>query len=205
MKRFLGKVESDEGNPRQEDPSMATELDSLCNEFKDYRTNYSWELRSRRNALIGRLRGLLARLSIDMLEPDLIILDEFQRFMNLLRGESDAAILAKELFEYQDQDNNDARTLLLSATPYRMLTLSSDREEEGDHYEDLLETLTFLYGPERGPKVAEEVRQEIQAFRKSLFSLPGAKEPSSGSQVSDRTTLAKGRGTDRACRKHCRA
>lgn len=50
-------------------------------------------------------------------------MDEFQRFRDLLHGDSDAAILARELFDYSGGDGHAARTLLLSATPYRMLTL----------------------------------------------------------------------------------
>lgn len=60
--------------------------------------------------------------------------DEFQRFRDLLDGEDDAAMLARNLFEW-----GDARVLLLSATPYKMLTLS---EEDGgeDHYQDFVRT-----------------------------------------------------------------
>ena len=36
------------------------------------------------------------------LEPDLIILDEFQRFKDLLGNESDAGELAQELMNYPD-------------------------------------------------------------------------------------------------------
>ena len=47
-------------------------------------------------------------------------------------GESDAALLARELFNYSHSDGSRARTLLLSATPYRMLTLTNDEPNEGD-------------------------------------------------------------------------
>lgn len=46
--------------------------------------------------LIGQLRRELARVCVDALEPDLVILDEFQRFAQLLDGESDAAELAHQ-------------------------------------------------------------------------------------------------------------
>ena len=70
----------------------------------------------------------------------------------MLHGESDAAHLARELFDYRDPQGNAVRTLLLSATPYRMLTLQGDQAEDGDHYSDFLETLTFLFGQTRGPR-----------------------------------------------------
>ena len=40
-------------------------------------------------------------------------MDEFQRFRDLLHGDSDAAILARELFDYSGGDGHAARTLLL--------------------------------------------------------------------------------------------
>src|SRR5579875_1085879 len=51
------------------------------------------ELRDRVRRLIGRMRGELARVSVDTLEPDLIILDEFQRFRHLLDEGSEAGQL----------------------------------------------------------------------------------------------------------------
>jgi len=43
-----------------------------------------------------------------------------QRFNELLHGDHDVAVLAQELFNYTDREGNATRTLLLSATPYRM-------------------------------------------------------------------------------------
>ncbi len=58
---------------------------------------------------MGDLRDLLARACLNSLEPDLIILDEFQRFKHLLASPDDeqrtaAAELAHELFSYVDDD-----------------------------------------------------------------------------------------------------
>ena len=69
--------------------------------------------------IIGELRQLLGKSCIQSLEPDLIILDEFQRFKDLLSGDSPEAEMARQLFEYEDHQIN-ARVLLLSATPYKM-------------------------------------------------------------------------------------
>lgn len=105
-------------------------------------------------SIIGELRRILARICVDALTPDLIILDEFQRFAELLHEHDErlapekaaAAELARALFSYSGPDGSSARLLLLSATPYRMLTLSSDDPEEGDHYSDFLRTMRFLFG-----------------------------------------------------------
>ena len=152
------------------------ELDELCRCFHRQRCSYPPKMVERRNRTIARLRSSLAHVCVYALEPDLIILDEFQRFTELLHGDHDAAMLARDLFDYTDLNGNSARTLLLSATPYRMLSLSSDREDEGNHYREFIETLKFLFGRERGPKMAEELAQETDRFRRAILSLPVAKE-----------------------------
>jgi len=107
------------------------------------------------------LRFRLAEMSVEMLEPDLIILDEFQRFKNLLDYENPEARLAQKLFRYEG-----VKTLLLSATPYKMLSL--DHEQDDDHYPDFLNTLRFLCESE---SVIDEIKKDIQAFRQSLYLL----------------------------------
>ena len=148
------------------------ELSELCRLFHWRRSRYPDDMIARRKTMIGQLRSLLAHACVDALKPDLIILDEFQRFTELLHGEHDAATLAQELFNYTDRGGNAARTLLLSATPYRMLTLSSDREEDGDHYHELIETLSFLYGHQQGQGAARELKGEMDRFRRAMLSLP---------------------------------
>ena len=116
--------------------------------------------------LVSELRFRLAEMSIDMLEPDLIILDEFQRFRNLLDPQNLEARLAHKLFQYEN-----VKTLLLSATPYKMLSL--DHERDDDHYPDFLKTLGFLSHSESvDPQtVIDSIKRDIQAFRQSLYSL----------------------------------
>lgn len=116
--------------------------------------------RDLRNGFIGDLRALLARSCIDALEPDLIILDEFQRFKHLLDGSDPAAGLAHDLFDYES-----ARVLLLSATPYKMYTISEESEED-DHYKDFLRTIEFLM-----PNEVEDFTNDLQGFRRALFGV----------------------------------
>jgi Helicase conserved C-terminal domain len=93
-----------------------------------------------RTRWIGELRRLLARVCLATLEPDLIILDEFQRFKHLLEEDSEAGELARDLFE--SEAGQGSRVLLLSATPYRGLSLH--HETDDDHYGDFLALLGFL-------------------------------------------------------------
>jgi hypothetical protein len=156
----------------QADRDLFVELDRVCELFPRRRDSYPPEMTQPRNSLVARLRAKLSHACVDALQPDLIIMDEFQRFRNLLHGDSDAAILARELFDYTGSDGHAARTLLLSATPYRMLTLAGDEPDEGDHYQDFLETLRFLCGREKGPEVAATLAREMRAFRGHLLGLP---------------------------------
>ena len=99
-------------------------LDEALNQwFFRYRPHWPDEARWRRNGLIHELRRLLARICLGVLEPDLVILDEFQRFKPLLETrkhhQSEAARLAQELFGAKAHDGRSVRTLLLSATPYK--------------------------------------------------------------------------------------
>ena len=172
--RFRNDVESD--------AELFEELDAVCELFPRRREAYPDELCLRRNELIGKLRGKLSHACVEALEPDLIILDEFQRFRDLLHGKSPAADLARELFDYCDADGQAARTLLLSATPYRMLTLSGDEPDDGEHYRDFLETLSFLYGREHGPRIAATIECEMRQFRGFLHALPVARPEAIGAR-----------------------
>jgi hypothetical protein len=157
------------------DKDLFVDLEAACEMFPRRRKSYPREMKHPRNILVGRLRAKLSHACVDALKPDLIIMDEFQRFRNLLHGESDAAILAQELFNYSDSNGIAARTLLLSATPYRMLTLSGDEPDDGNHYEDFLETLQFLFGRASGKEAAAALAREMRAFRGFLHGLPEAR------------------------------
>ena len=119
----------------------------------------------RRRKFIADLRRRLTDTCLDALEPDLIILDEFQRFRDLLSPCTESGELAQRLFEYEDS-HTKVRTLLLSATPYKMYTLN--HETEDDHYRDFLRTAEFLEGLEGS---VEPLRQALRQFRYELPQL----------------------------------
>jgi hypothetical protein len=127
------------------------------------RHELSAELWQRATALIGDLRGRLARASIESLEPDLVILDEFQRFRNLLSVEDGgpSAELAQELFDYRQ-----SKVLLLSATPYKPFTLDQETQTSGEsHHRDFLETLRFLNSD---PSWLRQVEDALGEYRDAL-------------------------------------
>ncbi|WP_137159770.1 helicase-related protein [Blastococcus sp. CCUG 61487] len=121
------------------------------------------DLKERSTKLIGELRSALAKASIDSLQPDLVILDEFQRFRNLLSVEDggESAELARELF-----DHGQSKVLLLSATPYKPFTLDQETITAGEsHHKDFLETLRFLNGD---PDWLKTVQDALTAYRGAL-------------------------------------
>ena len=96
-------------------------------------------------ALINVLRRAFAFISIDMLDPDLVILDEFQRFSDLLQGgEDEQSMLAKEFFNPQ---RKNTKILLLSATPYKPLTTLEELNTDGrdEHLDDFNNLIHFLF------------------------------------------------------------
>ena len=145
-------------------PALRREFEDLCSHFHRADARISDEVRTRRNAFIGELRALLARVCLKSLQPDLIILDEFQRFKDLLEGENEASQLAHDLFEYSDAASS-ARVLLLSATPYKMYTLTEEAAQD-DHYKDFMRTLRFLQPSDE--KIAH-LEVLLTAYRRGLL------------------------------------
>lgn len=151
---------------------LRTRYDDLCRRFgyAGKRENRPEEDIDLQCEVVGELRDLLATTCLKSLEPDLIILDEFQRFKHLLHENSEESRLARDLFNYSDHEYK-ARVLLLSATPYRMLT-SSDETGGDDHYEDFLATIRFL---QNDPARTLRCAQILRDFRQHLLRLePGS-------------------------------
>lgn len=161
------RIDSDRSAGR---PNLRARFDDLCDRFPRSDARATREDKQLRRGFIGELRMLLAETCIRALQPDLIVLDEFQRFKHLLEGKEATGELARDLFSYADEETNTAvRVLLLSATPYKMYTLSEESEED-DHYRDFLGTLRFLFNDQAR---IERVEHLIQEFRRELFRLGG--------------------------------
>lgn len=168
---------------RNEEEGLGQEMMALLRMFDQWRqavpAESDWNrhlnsphgerLRSTRNRVVGRLRHLLARLCLQELAPDLVILDEFQRFKDLLKPpnvdedgvvdiDSDRA-LAQALFEHSTEAGHVVPVLLLSATPYRLYTRNSEKDD--DHYGDFIATTRFLMS-------AYDDSERIRKFKKAL-------------------------------------
>lgn len=148
-------------NAVRQDKELLASLQEYSEKFRGIRKYIPAAWSQERYHLIGTLRHLLAETCLAALEPDLVILDEFQRFKDLLDGQDEAARLARKLFTYRD-----VKILLLSATPYKMFTLDLDAGEQ--HYTDFIRTLKFLYNNDATVSSLEE---DIAAYRQGLFAL----------------------------------
>ena len=92
---------------------------------------------------IVRLRVLFADISLNKLNPDLIIMDEFQRFKYLLNSDENSEMdrLTNKFF-----NSDDVRILMLSATPYKMYSTLDEIDEENidAHYSEFFDVMNFL-------------------------------------------------------------
>jgi len=149
------------------EPDLKARFDDLCSRFSRTRIHIPRADLQDRLRLVGELRALLASTCLMALEPDLIILDEFQRFKHLLDGTDKASDLARDLFEFEE-----ARVLLLSATPYKMYTLSHESGTD-DHYKDFIKTVKFL---QADPNETERFEKLLQDYRKELLRISGEDE-----------------------------
>ncbi len=180
--RFRDRCEIDEGLVRDFERALEmsikrdrergetdvhAEFNELRQRFHRHDAQITEQDRIRRNHLVGRLRLLLAETCLRALEPDLIILDEFQRFKHLLDDEADDSLLARELFEYADE-TTEARVLLLSATPYKMYTLSEEADKDS-HYRDFLRTVEFLL---QDRERTGELEEALERYRIAMYALP---------------------------------
>lgn len=146
-------------------PDLRTRFDNLLQTFCRSDVTRNREATVARTRWIGELRRLLSRVCLNSLEPDLIIFDEFQRFDHLLKDSSEGGELAKTLFE--SEAGEGARLLLLSATPYKSLSLHHEKED--DQFSEFSTLLRFL---ERDTSPA--CSQILEDYR---FALPAVRSP----------------------------
>ncbi|CAE6773720.1 DEAD/DEAH box helicase [Paraburkholderia nemoris] len=112
------------------------------------------------NRIRTELRSRFVRACAGNLEADLFILDEFQRFKELLgrESESEEGIIAHKVFE--NARPGAGKVLLLSATPFKALTHIDD--EENAHAEQLRFLLRFIVnGDESRLDAYEQARETL--------------------------------------------
>lgn len=117
--------------------------------------------------LINQLRKIFAEISLAKLEPDLVIMDEFQRFRDLISSSrnSEAHLLCEQFL-------NDTRTkvLLLSATPYKQYSTLEEigQDESSDHYHEFMDVMNFLFHDDNKRQSFQTVWQGYSASLSEL-------------------------------------
>jgi hypothetical protein len=163
-------VDHNRRETREGRPGLRERFDELSERFGRSLLYHRLPERDRedRRELVADLRAVLAASCVTALEPDLVILDEFQRFRELLDPEpaDDASKLAHELFTYSDR-HSKVRVLLLSATPYKMYTLTGESGEE-NHHRDFIRTLRFLFNDEPSTR---EVELLLDNYRRAALRI----------------------------------
>lgn len=119
-----------------------------------------------RSSIINTLRRIFAEISIDMLDPDLVVMDEFQRFNSLLeQGEDEQSMLANKFF---DDKRSNTKILLLSATPYKPYSTLEELNTDGkdEHYNDFVKVMDFLFASKDNTKQFQLIWQRYSAALK---------------------------------------
>lgn len=97
------------------------------------------------NKAITLFRIIFCKISMKELNPDLVIMDEFQRFSSLLdlEGNSEEAMLTRTFFGKED----GPCILLVSATPYKPFTTLEELNENkiDEQYQDFNKLADFLF------------------------------------------------------------
>jgi hypothetical protein len=132
---------------------------------------------------VSRSRSALAYAALDrrVTSPDLLILDEFHRYADLIipaptRGPNKPlAIERKRIHELliahllDGRDGQTPATLLLSATPYKLSRLDGSQINPGDRYGSLIKLVAYLYGA-NGSDVARKTTASIKEYHQALIS-----------------------------------
>jgi uncharacterized membrane protein YkvA (DUF1232 family) len=119
------------------------------------------EHRRSRNIQVARLRSVMQRVALRHLKPDLVILDEVQRFREVLDEAGHSTHVASELFTQR------VPVLILSATPYRALTLGHEMAMgASSHHDDFISTLKFLFGSDK--ETPRRIQENLRKFGERL-------------------------------------
>jgi hypothetical protein len=123
--------------------------------------------------IIHQLRRMMAEISIELLDADLVIMDEFQRFPELVRTDADDenTMLARRFFNTSKRDDEKVKILLLSATPYKLYsTLEEINENQADeHYREFMQVSDFLF--ETDPVKKTQFREVWNDYSLSLSEI----------------------------------
>jgi len=123
---------------------------------------------------VGRLRRALAYTVLTAQPPDLIILDEFQRYRDLLSKANRTDPLIGALFE---PASSPPALLLLSATPYKLFATRLEENRGVEANREFFELLEFLGGAS-GALLQADAKAAFARFGNIILSIAKAAAPS---------------------------
>ena len=115
------------------------------------------------------LRTLFAEISLEILKPDLVIMDEFQKFSSLIdtdkASETEENMIARKFFA-----NKDTYILLLSATPYKPYTTLEELNDSNndEQYRDFHRLMDFLHANDESKVDFKSIWREYSTALKNL-------------------------------------
>ena len=134
-------------------------LFKVCDEINE--CNY--QSFSIQGEIIRNLRRILSKICLQYLGADIFILDEFQRYNNLIKLDEEATSpaieIARTVFSIPD-----AKVLMLSATPFKPYTNDFDELNGEVHYNEFKSVLQFLMVHK-----SESFWKQYETDRKSFF------------------------------------
>lgn len=166
--QFIGKLQKwkvpVDASGIQEEFNMAGECtlyDAVIEFARKLNKHTRSKLHKGSRCLARMLRECLIDCCLRYVDADLYILDEFQRFRDLIDQdvESEQADIARRVFKQK----KNTRVLLLSATPFKAFTGQEENERGEDHYKDFSRVLKFLLDRE------EDRIRHYEYHRKALY------------------------------------
>lgn len=147
---------------RKEPISLWHILIKLC-EIIDGRNEHLYNFKTE---IVRKLRHTLIHSCLEYLDADIFILDEFQRYNELIKDYDDENIsptieLAKAVFSIPN-----TKILMLSATPFKPYTKNFEEISGEDHYKEFKNVLKFLINDKN-----EEYWKEMEEDRRELFNI----------------------------------
>ena len=121
--------------------NILAELKALCEKIRIEKKVNKAVCKKR----ISKFRKIFAKISLEYLDPDLIILDEFQRFNTLINCH-DNKEMCELINKFFKSGTDIVPTLLLSATPYKLYSTIDEisHSEPNAHYTEFFDLIKFL-------------------------------------------------------------
>lgn len=168
---------------KKEGKELREDIESICSRRLFFERTKPGERRS----ISNRIRRMFAEISLERLEPDLVIMDEFQRFRDLIDSQpsdvtEETDTSEEKMISAKFLHDENVKVLLLSATPYKpFTTLEELSSGKSTHVDDFRLLMGFLFDDEEKRAAFEYVwddysKKLIELRRDNFTMLITAKE-----------------------------